>query len=127
MGRFLSPIRFALLPGLLLGLCARASANPGCFGCQTVGQTFTEELKNADVVAVARLTEKSPPPAKDTRPLTGRFEVAKTIKGDKLVSLKQSLQLGYYQDVEVGTRFLIMANKDEGVLYWHSAMDLSPE
>ncbi len=109
-------------PVLLLALHQTAAA---CPFCTPVQQTFGQEIDAADAVVIVELT-KAPPAstAAGDKLEKSTFKIVEVIKGDQAVKDMQTIELLYFGEGKLGSRFIMMG-VDPPRLAWSTPTLLS--
>jgi hypothetical protein len=112
---------------VILALTIYLAAAPlarACPFCSAVQQTLTEEISGADAVVIGKLTS-APAAAAAAQGATTKFEIAKVLKGGKLLEGVRTIEVLYFGDQDPGTEFLIIGT-DPKQLAWGTPTALSP-
>ncbi len=128
-------MRSSLSLWIALGTVAAASQSVAlgavaCPFCDTVAQTFTEEIMATDVVVVAELIQPPPPPKEDSGDRfssdisKARFRVLEIVRGETLVKEGDSLETIYFGSAKKGSTFLVLG-VDPPQVQWSTPMPLS--
>ncbi|HZZ30212.1 MAG TPA: hypothetical protein VFE46_19595 [Pirellulales bacterium] len=130
-GRIAKPLFFTAGVGLLmLAISLTAKA---CPFCGQVSMTWTEEMKAADAVVIAEMTETPQRPAgADSAYAPGisepvaksKFRIVEVLKGPDLLKKPKPVEAIYLGDAPVGTKFLITA-VDPKALSWSTPTALT--
>ena len=101
-----------------------------CPFCSAVSQTFSEEMKTMDVVAIAELQKAALISKLSTTDPTAevpksRFKIVKVIKGEEFVKAGETFETIYFGEAKKDKPFLAMAT-DAPNLMWSTPLVLSP-
>jgi hypothetical protein len=108
---------------LVAMVAAGSSFVSACPFCSATAQTFSEEMATMDVAVIATLVDV--PAAKNSDEIPkAKFEVARILKGDGLVKLKQPIETLYFGDGTKGKSFLIMGIDPPNIM-WSTPLPLS--
>lgn len=108
--------------GLLLALHPTAAACPFCIPVQ---QTFGQEIDAADAVVIVELV-KAPPASTGAGDKLEKstFQIVEVIKGEEAIKDMQSIELLYFGEGKLGSRFIMMG-VDPPRLAWSTPTLLS--
>jgi len=124
------PARFfivAIALGVLSAIAALAVK--ACPFCSAVQLTLAQEMKGADAVVVAELTELPPRPAgADSafppgigEPLSkSKFRIVEVLKGANLLKNTKRIETIYLGDAPVGSQFLVTRGRSEIAFLGHA-------
>jgi hypothetical protein len=105
--------RFLVVVTTVAGLAAWQAPVNACPFCAAVALTFSEEIANSQVAVIARLI-KLPPKAEGAAAANSvevpkaQFEFIKVLKGADAVAKTRVIDVVYFGDNPLGTRFLVM-------------------
>lgn len=106
-------------------LAACAPSVRACPFCQSVAQTFTEEMNTMDAVVIARLTKAPPPPKSAAEEVPkSQFEVLEVIKGKEHLAGAKTIETVFFGEAKLGSKFLIMG-VDPPNLMWTTPLLIS--
>lgn len=125
---------------LFATLVTAAAAAHACPFCSAQSQTFSEEMRSMDAVAIARLV-KLPASSKNSgstlQPPNGAtrtesdfeigkatFEIVEVLKGNSVVGDQREIETLYFGDGKIGQEFLVMG-VDPPKLMWSTPMRLT--
>jgi len=123
----------------LAGAAALWQRAAACPFCSAVSLTFSEEIGNSQVSAIAKLIQ-APPRTDEGSSLDvakAKFEIVKVLKGAEHLGKTRQIDVAYFGDSPVGSKFLVngidppainwstpIAITDRGVEYVTKALDL---
>jgi hypothetical protein len=115
----------------VLALSALAIVGAGavalaCPFCDPIGQkTFSDELEQSDAVIIATLSRAPQAPSGNSTTLErAKFDIVEIIKGDRHLSKTTSIELPYFGEGKIGSRFLLFG-VDPPKLLWSTPTLLS--
>jgi len=125
-------LRLAVFGCMVLSLAA-PSLVLACPFCESIGPTIADEIKTADLAAIARLVRIAKPPATvpaEENPLgflpegpKGTFEITHVFKGDDHVNLGGTIETPFAGTEAVGSDFLLLGYREPHP-YWSTPMAL---
>ncbi len=80
-----------------------------CPFCSAVSLTFSEEINNAQVAVIAKLTQTAPQiDANSLEVAKAKFEIVQVLKGEEALGKERAFEAVYFGDSPLGTTFLVM-------------------